>query len=124
MNELNLNVLIAIVAKAMKENFTITTNYDGITVTNNEGKYISLSLYIKTKDEYIDKNSIEINTDRGRNSIENISEEEILRFQLLIKDCERYEKTKLVEDLNNFFKEAEKEVPQEKTINDLDSEDE
>ena len=124
MNELNLNVLIAIVAKAMKENFTITTNYDGITVTNNEGKYISLSLYIKTKDEYIDKNSIEVNSDRGRNSIENISEEEILRFQLLIKDCEKYEKTKLIEDLNNFFKEAEKEVPQEKTINDLDSEDE
>lgn len=121
MNELNLNVLIAIVAKAMKENFTITTNYDGITVTNNEGKYISLSLY--TKGEYVDKNSIEINTDRGRNSIENISEEEILRFQLLIKDCERYEKSKLIEDINSFFATEEKKEETKKTINDLDNED-
>lgn len=117
MDELNLNLLVAIVAKAMKEGFTVISYYDNrIIIHNKEDKYIELILLEKS-------NVISIISDGGRNEIENISEEDKLRFKLLIKDCEKYQKSKLIEDINNFFIVEEKEEAK-KTINDLDSEDE
>ena len=42
MNELNLNLLIAIVVRAMKEGFTVSTYWDRINIKNKEDKYIEL----------------------------------------------------------------------------------
>lgn len=121
MNELNLNLLIGIVARAMKEGFTVSSYYGNrINIQNKEDKLIELTL---TKN-YSDNNYvISILSDRGRNEIKNVSEEDILRFKLLVKDCERYEKSKLIEDINSFFMAEEKKEETKKTINDLDNED-
>ena len=119
MNELNLNLLVAIVARAMKEGFTVSTYYDNkINIQNKEDKYIELTLIENNSDNYV----ISILSDRGENEIENVSEEDVLRFKLLVKDCERYEKSKLIEDINSFFT-AEEKKEETKTINDLDNED-
>ena len=121
MNELNFNVLIAIVAKAMKDNLNITTSYTRITVTTEDDKYICMDLYEKDDEISDGKNYIELESDRGKSILDNITDEDVLRYKLLLKDCEKYEKNKFIEDVNNFFKEKEAE-PQ--TINDLDSDEE
>jgi hypothetical protein len=132
MNELNLNLLVAIVARAMKEGFTVSTYYDSrINIQNKEDKFIELTLLTKNNnsDNYVtsinnsDNYVISILSDRGKNEIENVSEEDVLRFKLLVKDCERYEKSKLIEDINSFFVTEEKKEETKKTINDLDNED-
>ena len=118
MDELNLNLLVAIVAKAMKEGFTVSSFYGKINIQNKEDKFIELTLTKNSDDNYV----ISILSDRGRNEIENVSEEDVLRFKLLVKDCEKYEKSKLIEDINSFFTTEEKKE-ETKTINDLDNED-
>ena len=120
MNELNLNLLVAIVARAMKEGFTVSTYYDRkINIQNKEDKFIELTLTTDDSDNYI----ISILSDKGKDEIKNITDEEVLRFKLLTKDCERYEKSKLIEDINSFFIVEEKKEETKKTINDLDNED-
>jgi len=120
MNELNLNLLVAIVARAMKDGFTVSSYYNRINIQNKEGKYIELSLIKNiSSDNYV----ISVLSDRGKNKIEDVSEEDVLRFKLLLKDCEKYEKSKLIEDISSFFTEEEKKEETKKTINDLDNED-
>ena len=119
MDELNLNLLVAIVAKAMKDGFTVNSYHGSrINIQNKEDKFIELTLTNNSDDNYV----IFIVSDRGRNEIENVSEEDVLRFKLLVKDCEKYEKSKLIEDINSFFTTEEKKE-ETKTINDLDNED-
>ena len=120
MNELNLNLFAAIVAKAMKNGFTVSSYYGNrINIQNKEDKFIELTLTKNNSDNYV----ISILSDRGRNEIKDVSEEDVLRFKLLVKDCERYEKSKLIEDINSFFVTEEKKEETKKTINDLDNED-
>ena len=123
MNELNINLLVAIVVRAMKEGFIIDICYNRITITNTEDKYISITLFDE-RGECIEKSHITIESDRGRDTIENISDEDVLRFKLLIKDCEKYEKNKLIEDLNNFFTPETESQAKEVSINDLDNDEE
>ena len=119
MDELNLNLLVAIVAKAMKEGFAIRSYYNRINIQNKEDKFIELTLLTKNSS---DNCVISVLSDKGRNEIKDISEEDVLRFKLLVKDCEKYEKSKLIEDINSFFATEEKKE-ETKTINDLDNED-
>ena len=119
MNELNLNLLVAIVARAMKDGFTVSSYYNNINIQNKEDKFIELALTKNISDNYI----ISVSSDRGRNEIKDVSEEDVLRFKLLVKDCKRYEKSKLIEDINSFFATEEKKEETKKTINDLDNED-
>lgn len=119
MNELNLNLFINIVARAMKDGFTITSCCNRINIQNKEDKYIELTLTTDDSDNYI----ISILSDKGKSEIKDITDEEVLRFKLLIKDCEKYEKSKLIEDIKSFFIVEEKKEETKKTINDLDNED-
>lgn len=118
MGELGFNTIVAIVVKAMKDKYIIS-NYKSdieevsvITIQDEDSNFI---FRFEASDE-----KLLIESKKGRVTID-INEEEKLRFELLLKDCDKYTKSSLIQDINTFFEEKPEPA---KDINDLDNDDE
>lgn len=110
-----MNDVIAFVRKAMENKFYVSTYFEGLHISSED----------KDKKRFIDisvgTNKIKIDTNSGRFFIKNLTEKELLQYNLLIEDVKSYMEQRGLEDFVNFFKDEDKKV---KDINDLDNEDE
>lgn len=112
--EITMNDIIAFVRKAMENKLYVSTYYEGLHIST-EGKDINISVDIN-------KTTLRIDTDSGRFFIKNLTEKELLQYNLLIEDGKSYMEQRGLEDFANFFKEENNNKV--KDINDLDNEDE
>lgn len=108
-----MNDIIAFVEKAMKQNLYVHNYFEGTFVEKNNNK-ITISKSINDKD-------ILITTNSGRFHVKNLTEKEILQYNLLRENVKLYMEDRGIEEFENFFKDEENKV---KDINDLDNEDE
>lgn len=108
-----MNDIIAFVEKAMKQNLYIYNYCEGTVIKKNNNK-VDISKSINGKD-------IIITTKSGRFRIKNLTEKEILQYNLLRENVKSYMEDRGIEEFENFFKDEENKV---KDINDLDNEDE
>ena len=108
-----MNDVIAFVRKAMDNKFYVSTYYEGLHISTEGKKVIDISV---RRDE-----TMLVDTNFGRFFIKNLTEKELLQYNLLIEDVKSYMEQRGLEDFANFFKDEDKKV---KDINDLDNEDE
>ena len=109
-----MNDVIAFVRKAMDNKFYVSTYYEGLHISTEGKKVIDISVVRINKTAQIDTNF-------GRFFIKNLTEKELLQYNLLAEDVKSYMEQRGLEDFANFFKDEDKKV---KDINDLDNEDE
>lgn len=112
-----MNDIIAFVRKAMENKLYVSTYFEGLHISleieDAKKRFIDISININK--------TVQINTNSGRFFIENLTEKELLQYNLLIEDVKSYMEQRGLEDFANFFKDEDKKV---KDINDLDNEDE
>ena len=121
MNNITIDVISAIIAKAINKKLTITASTD---------EYISeINIYdeknyrFNFQINYDEENKFSIYTDKGSiHEIKIESESFILRFKLLVEDCINYAKSMALKDIENFLVEDQKDNKLT-DINDLDNED-
>ena len=125
-NVITIDVINAIVLKAMSKNLVITafTNEcrSEIIIYDKENERQRINLQINSYKEDDDK-ELTIYTTNG--CIENVkieSESFILRFKLLVEDCINYSKNMSLKDIESFLIEDQKDN-KPTDINDLDNED-
>jgi hypothetical protein len=122
MNNITIDVISAIVAKAMNKKLTIASANEYISqiIIYDENDH-RINFQINTNNE--GEKEFSLYTDNG--SIQNVkieSESFILRFKLLVEDCINYAKTMALKDIENFLVEDQKDN-KPTDINDLDNED-
>ena len=123
MNNITIDVINAIIVKAMNKKLTImaSTNEYISEITIYDENDHRINFQINTNNE--DEKEFNLYTDNG--SIQNIkieSESFILRFKLLVEDCINYAKNMALKDIENFLMEDQKDN-KPTDINDLDNED-
>ena len=123
MNNITIDVINAIIVKAMNKKLTImasTNEYISEISIYDENDH-RINFQIDTNNE--NEKEFSLYTDNG--SIQNIkieSESFILRFKLLVEDCINYAKNMALKDIENFLMEDQKDN-KPTDINDLDNED-
>ena len=123
MNNITIDVINAIIVKAMNKKLTImafTNEYiSEITIYDENDHRINFQINTNNEDE----KEFNLYTDNG--SIQNIkieSDSFILKFKLLVEDCINYAKNMALKDIENFLIEDQKDN-KPTDINDLDNED-
>jgi hypothetical protein len=123
MNNITIDVIGAIVAKAMNKKLTITAYrheyMSEITIYDENDHRFNFQIHINDEDE----KEFSLYTDNG--SILNVkieSESFILKFKLLAEDCINYAKSMALRDIENFLVEDQKDN-KPTDISDLDNED-
>ena len=123
MNNITIDVISAIIAKAMNKKLTIiasTNEYMSEINIYDENDH-RINFQINTNNE--NEKEFSLYTDNG--SIQGVKVESdsfILRFKLLVEDCINYAKTMALKDIEKFLVEDQKDN-KPTDINDLDSED-
>lgn len=123
MNNITIDVIGAIIAKAMNKKLTIiaSTNEYISEITIYDENDHRINFQINTNNE--DEKEFSLYTDNG--SIQNVkieSDSFILKFKLLVEDCINYAKSMALKDIENFLIEDQKDN-KPTDINDLDNED-
>ena len=122
MNNITIDVIGAIVAKAMNKKLTIASANEYISeiIIYDENDH-RIDFRINTNNE--NEKEFSLYTDNG--SIKNVkieSESFVLKFKLLVEDCINYAKSMALKDIENFLVEDQKDN-KPTDINDLDNED-
>ena len=102
MNNITIDVIGAIIAKAMNKKLTIiasTNEYiSEITIYDEKNHRFNFQI------DYDEENKFSIYTDNGSiHEIKIESESFILKFKLLVEDCINYAKSMTLKDIENFF---------------------
>ena len=123
MNNITIDVISAIIAKAMNKKLTIiaSTNEYMSEINIYDENDNRINFQINTNNE--NEKEFSLYTDNG--SIQGVkieSDSFILRFKLLVEDCINYAKTMALKDIEKFLVEDQKDN-KPTDINDLDSED-
>lgn len=106
-----INDVFNIIQKSMKQNVSIKLYDDLNEIELTKDDNIISMRYCEMN------NSINVYTEEGRYVIKDVSEEDFLKFKMLLIKCKKYQKQRIINIIDNFLK---KDDPI--TIDDLDNE--